>query len=200
MAKHLADESDLVLAAKSGSREAFAILTNQYYQNIYRLAFRITRNHEDAEDAIQESLLKAYCKLAQFHGRSRFYTWLARIAMNEALMLLRKKRSDKQVSFDDLVQVDGDFASREIEDWSEDPERSYAEVEMRRILDRALEGLGPRLCRTFLLRNVEDLTLKDTADVLGLSVSAAKSRLVRARARLKRRLGKTLLSGSASLN
>jgi RNA polymerase sigma-70 factor (ECF subfamily) len=200
MAKHLADESNLVLAAKSGSREAFAILTNQYYQNIYRLAFRITRNREDAEDAIQESLLKAYCKLGQFQGGSRFYTWLARIAMNEALMKLRKKRSDRQVSLDDLVQIDGDFAPREIEDWSEDPERSYAEVELRRILDRALEGLGPRLCRTFLLRNVEDLTLKDTADVLGLSVSAAKSRLVRARSRLKRRLGRTLLSGSASLN
>src|ERR1051326_6119092 len=99
MAKHLADESNLVLAAKSGSREAFAILTSQYYQNIYRLALRITRNREDAEDAIQESLLKAYCKLGQFQGSSRFYTWLARIAMNEALMRLRKKRSDRQVSY-----------------------------------------------------------------------------------------------------
>jgi RNA polymerase sigma-70 factor, ECF subfamily len=200
MAKHLTDESNLVLAAKSGNREAFAILTSQYYQNIYRLALRITRNREDAEDAIQESLLKAYCKLGQFQGSSRFYTWLARIAINEALMRLRRKRSDKQVSLDDLVQIDGDFAPREVEDWSEDPERSYAEIELRRILDGALEGLGPRLCRTFMLRNVEDLTLKDTADMLGLSVSAAKSRLVRARSRLKRRLGRTLLSGTASLN
>jgi RNA polymerase sigma-70 factor, ECF subfamily len=194
MATHLPNEANLVVAAKSGSGEAFAILINQYYRNIYRLTLRITGNHEDAEDALQETLLKAYRKLEQFQGSSRFYTWLVRIAMNEALMRLRKRRSDRQLSLDELVQLDGDSAPREIEDWSEDPERSYAESELRETLERALEALGPRLCTAFLLRNVEDLSLKDTARILGLSMSAAKSRLVRARSRLRRRLRRTLHS------
>jgi RNA polymerase sigma-70 factor, ECF subfamily len=192
MAIHLADEPKLVSAAKSGSAEAFSTLINQYQQNIYRLALRITGNREDAEDAMQDTLLKACCKLEQFRGTSRFYTWLVRIAMNEALMRLRKRRSARYVSLDELIQLDGDSVPREIEDWSADPERSYAGVELREIIDRALERLGPRLCAAFLLRNADDHSLKDTARILGLSVSAAKSRLVRARSRLRRRLRRTL--------
>jgi RNA polymerase sigma-70 factor, ECF subfamily len=192
MAMHLGDEPELVTAAKSGSDEAFSTLISQYHRNIYRLTLRITGNHEDAEDAMQEALLKAYCKLGQFHGTSRFYTWLVRIAMNESLMRLRKRRSNRQVSLDEVVHLDGDFVPREIEDWSEDPEKRYAQLELRQILDRALERLGPRLCTAFLLRNADDHSLKETARILGLSVSAAKSRLVRARSRLRRRLKNTL--------
>jgi RNA polymerase sigma-70 factor (ECF subfamily) len=198
MAMHLPDEPKLVTAAKLGSNEAFSILVNQYHHNIYHLALRITGNREDAEDAIQETLLKAYCKLDQFHGTSRFYTWLVRIAVNEALMRLRKRRSSRQVSLDELVHLDGDSVPREIEDWSEDPERYYAEAELRQILDRALQQLGPRLCAAFLLRNANDHSLKETAKMLGLSVSAAKSRLVRARSRLRRRLKRTLLTSADS--
>jgi RNA polymerase sigma-70 factor, ECF subfamily len=198
MATHLSDEPNLISAAKSGSNEAFSILISQYHNNIYHLALKITGNHEDAEDAIQESLLKAYCKLGQFQGSSRFYTWLARIAMNEALMRLRKRRSNRQVSLDDLVHLDGDSVPREIEDWSQDPEKYYAELELRQTLDKALQRLGPRLCTAFLLRNADDHSLKETARMLGLSVSAAKSRLVRARSRLRRRLKRTLLTSAGS--
>lgn len=189
MTTHLADELLLVDAAKMGDAEAFSILANQYYRSIYRLALRITGNHEDAEDTSQEALLKAYRNMKVFEGKSRFYTWLVRIVMNEALMKLRKRRSAKIVSLDEVLQLDADtVVFREIEDWKHDPEKQYAEVEFQERLALALDSLGPKLSSAFQLRNVEDLSVKETAETLGLSMSAVKSRLMRARCRLRRRL------------
>ncbi|MGH9433032.1 MAG: RNA polymerase sigma factor [Terriglobia bacterium] len=189
MTAHLANEPRLVDAAKMGDDEAFSILANQYYKNIYRLALRITGNHEDAEDTSQEALMKAYCNLRVFQGKSRFYTWLVRIVMNEALMKLRKRRSNRQVSLDEVVYLDADTTvPREIVDSQQDPEKRYAEVEFEETLAAALENLGPRLTAAFQLRNVEELSVKETADALGISMSAVKSRLLRARCRLRLRL------------
>jgi RNA polymerase sigma-70 factor, ECF subfamily len=188
MARHLADESRLVAAAKQGNEDAFRALVEQYYRNIYNLVRKIARNHEDTEDAVQWALFKAYSNLGQFHGNSRIYTWLVRIAVNEALMKLRKNRANKEVPLEELVQCDPGLLCPEADHWTENPERYYADIETHEIIRRALKGLSPGLYSAFLLRNVDDLSMRETAEALGLSVSAVKSRLVRARSRLRRRL------------
>jgi RNA polymerase sigma-70 factor, ECF subfamily len=193
MAVHLVDEPGLVLAAKSGDDEAFRILCNHYYPNIFRLVVRMTRNNEDAEDVLQEALLKAYRNLQQFRGNSQFYTWLVRITMNEALMKLRKKRYT-QVPLEEVVETENGAVRRELEDRSNDPERYYAEQELRETLARAFESLSPRLCAAFVLRNVEEMSMRETAAVLGLSAAAVKSRVVRARSRLRKRLRKMFVA------
>jgi RNA polymerase sigma-70 factor, ECF subfamily len=192
MAMHLANEPALLSAARHGNNEAFSVLVRQYHSNIYRLAFKITQNHEDAEDSLQEALLKAYCNLKSFQGGSRFYTWLVRITMNEALMKLRKRRSDRQLPLEDIVAPGAENpAPREIEDNHANPEMQYAEVELQEALSEALRSVSPRLSNAFVLRNLEDFSVKETAERLGLSVAAVKSRLVRARGRLRQRLRKT---------
>jgi RNA polymerase sigma-70 factor, ECF subfamily len=193
MAVHLVDEPGLVLAAKTGDDEAFRILCNHYYPNIFRLVVRMTRNNEDAEDVLQEALLKAYCNLQQFRGNSQFYTWLVRITMNEALMKLRKKRYT-QIPLEEVVETGRGAVRRELEDRSNDPERYYAEQELRETLAQAFESLSPRLCAAFVLRNVEEMSMRETAAVLGLSASAVKSRVVRARSRLRKRLRKIFVA------
>jgi RNA polymerase sigma-70 factor, ECF subfamily len=195
MAVHLVDEPGLVLAAKSGNDEAFRTLCNHYYPNIFRLVVRMIRNNEDAEDVLQEALLKAYCNLQQFRGNSQFYTWLVRITMNEALMKLRKKRYT-QVPLEEVVETEKGAVRRELEDRSNDPERYYAEQELRETLAQAFESLSPRLCAAFVLRNVEEMSMRETAAVLGLSAAAVKSRVVRARSRLRKRLRKTFVAQS----
>lgn len=192
MAMHLANEPALLSAARHGNAEAFSVLVRQYHNNIYRLAFKITQNHEDAEDSLQEALLKAYCNLNSFQGGSRFYTWLVRITMNEALMKLRKRRSDRQLSLDEVVAPGVENpAPHDFEDKRANPEAQYAEVELQEALSDALQSVSPRLSNAFVLRNVEDYSVSETAERLGLSVAAVKSRLVRARGRLRQRLRKT---------
>ncbi len=191
MAVHLANETALLAEARVGSADAFGTLVHQYYRNIYRLALKITGNREDAEDVLQDAVLKAYSNLGQFRGNSRFYTWLVRIAVNQGLMKLRKRRSDKQVSLGEVTEIDGEsLVPREIEDWENNPERRYAEIELQEILGKALDGLGPRLCTAFVLRNLDDFSAREMAEMLGLSVAAVKSRLRRARLKLRQRLGR----------
>jgi RNA polymerase sigma-70 factor (ECF subfamily) len=200
MAMHLANEPALLSAAQHGNNEAFSVLVRQYRNNIYRLAFKITQNHEDAEDSLQEALLKAYCNLDSFQGGSRFYTWLVRITMNEALMKLRKRRSSRQLPLEDVISPGVENpAPREFEDKHANPETQYAEVELHEALSDALRSVSPRLSNAFVLRNVEDFSVKETAERLGLSVAAVKSRLVRARARLRQRLRKTARGGGLEL-
>lgn len=191
MATHLSNERALVAAAQMGSHEAFAVLVNQYQQNIYRLALRITGNHEDAEDALQEALLKAYCNLKRFQGESLFYTWLVRITMNEALMKLRrsKRNGNRQLPIDEVLPLSNDSSPTSRAEPS-DPEKWYAQVELREMLCTALNGISGRLSDAFVLRNVADLSIRETAATLGLSVAGVKSRLLRARGRLRQRLRK----------
>jgi RNA polymerase sigma-70 factor (ECF subfamily) len=200
MAMHLANEPALLSAAQHGNNEAFSVLVRQYQNNIYRLAFKITQNHEDAEDSLQEALLKAYCNLNSFQADSRFYTWLVRITMNEALTKLRKRRSDRQLPLEDVVMPDVENpAPREFEDKRPSPETQYAEVELQQALSDALRSVSPRLSNAFVLRNVEGYSVSETAERLGLSVAAVKSRLVRVRGRLRQRLRKTAIGGGLEL-
>jgi RNA polymerase sigma-70 factor (ECF subfamily) len=188
MPTHLANETELVEAARGGDAEAFTTLVNQYDRNIYRLALNITGNPEDAEDVLQEAFLKAYANLSKFQGSSRFYTWLVRIAVNEALMKLRKRKSDKSVSLDEGIDTGEEVVVREIAVWDGDPEQQYSHEELRTILDEAVAGLRPAFRSVFVLRDIEELSTEETANILDLSVPAVKSRLLRARLQLREKL------------
>lgn len=180
----------LVEQAKGGDVKAFEKLVRQYDRQVFRIANHITQNREDAEDVVQDAFLKAYQKLDQFQGNSKFYTWLVRIAVNESLMRLRKRRTGKMVSIDEDVQTDEGSMPRDLADWSPDPESLYGQSEMGEILKKVIQGLPQGFRVVFVLRDVEGLSTEETAETLGLSVPAVKSRLLRARLQLRERLAK----------
>ncbi|MCC6861826.1 MAG: sigma-70 family RNA polymerase sigma factor [Bryobacterales bacterium] len=182
------DEAALVARAKAGDQAAFAELISRYERNILRLARNITRNQEDAEDVLQDAFLKAYEHLDQFQGNSKFYTWIVRIAVNESLMRLRKRKSDKTVSMDAPVETGEETVAREIAVWEENPEERYGREELRAILEKAVESLALPYRTVFALRDIEELSTEETAAALGLSVPAVKSRLLRARLQLRDKL------------
>ena len=182
------DESALVARAKSGDVEAFSDLVSHYERRVFRMAKQITQNDDDAEDVLQETFLKAYTHLDNFQGNSKFYTWLVRIAVNEALMKLRKRRSDKTVPLDEPIDTGEDEMVREIAVWDENPEDSYSREELAHILDEAIQSLKPAYRTVFLLRDIEEMSIEETAEVLNLSISAVKSRLLRARLQLREKL------------
>jgi RNA polymerase sigma-70 factor, ECF subfamily len=187
----VSDELALVQAAKAGDIGAFEQLVKRYDRNVFRIAQHITHNREDAEDVVQEAFLKAYSNLAQFQGQSKFYTWLVRIAVNEALMKLRRRRPERFVSLDEDVKTEDDSSlPREVADWSPNPEQMYKTAELREILSRTIQGLPPGFRTVFVLRDVEGLSTEETAEALELSVPAVKSRLLRARLQLRERLNK----------
>jgi len=155
-------------------------------QRAFRLAFRITRNQEDAEDAQQEALLKAHRNLDQFEGRARFTTWISRIAINEALMCLRKRRTVVHVPLEDALPEDDAIpANFELHSNIQDPETAYSQKELRNLLTQAIAGLRPLHREVFLLRAVECLSVVETAKALLVSVSTVKTRMRRARRELK---------------
>jgi RNA polymerase sigma-70 factor (ECF subfamily) len=182
------DESALVARAKSGDAQAFTELVNQYERKIYRLAKHITNNDEDAEDVLQESFLKAYEHLDNFQGNSKFYTWIVRIAVNEALMKLRKRKGDRTVPLDEPVDTGEEMVQREIAVWEDNPEQRYSRDEMQEILDQAIQSLKPDFRTVFMLRDIEELSTEETAETLGISIPAVKSRLLRARLALREKL------------
>lgn len=180
----------LVRAAKAGDMGAFEQLVKMYDRNIFRIAQHITQNREDAEDVVQDAFLKAYENLGKFQEQSKFYTWLVRIAVNEALMRLRRRRPERMVSLDEEVKTEEDSMPREVADWSPNPEQLYSQSELRDILSRTVQGLPPSFRTVFVLRDVENLSTEETAEALDLSVPAVKSRLLRARLQLRERLNK----------
>jgi RNA polymerase sigma-70 factor, ECF subfamily len=184
------DEMALVRAAKQGDVGAFEELVRRYDRNVFRIANHITHNAEDAEDVVQDAFLKAYQNLKNFQEQSKFYTWLVRIAVNEALMKLRRRRSDKTVSIDQDIETEEDTIPREIADWSPNPEQQYKQEELKEILSKTIQGLPPSFRTVFVLRDVEGLSTEETAEALDLSVPAVKSRLLRARLQLRERLNK----------
>jgi RNA polymerase sigma-70 factor (ECF subfamily) len=186
----VSDELQLVRAAKGGDVSAFEQLVKRYDRNVFRIANHITHSREDAEDVVQEAFLKAYSNLEKFQEQSKFYTWLVRIAVNEALMKLRKRRPERFVSLDEDVKTEDDSLPREVADWSPNPEQLYNQEELRDILSRTIQGLPPTFRTVFVLRDVEGLSTEETAEALDLSVPAVKSRLLRARLQLRERLNR----------
>lgn len=188
------DEAVFVRAAKRGDVNAFETLVNRYENKIFRLALNITQNREDAEDVMQEAFLKSFEHLDEFQGNSRFYTWLVRIAVNQALMKLRKRKPN-QISLDEPVESDDDLMPREVEDWGPSPEERFAQTELNGILSSVIAELDPSFRIVFQLRDIEDLSTEETAEILGLSAPAVKSRLLRARLKLRQRLDRYFRKG-----
>jgi RNA polymerase sigma-70 factor (ECF subfamily) len=188
------DEAALVANAKAGDISAFETLVGRYERKIFRLTQNITQNREDAEDAMQEAFLKAYEHLQAFEGNSRFYTWLVRIAVNQALMKLRKRRPNV-VSLDEDVDTGEDMVPREVEDWGPSPADRYAQTELSDILTKVIGELDQPFRIVFQLRDIEELSTEETAEALGLSVPAVKSRLLRARLKLRQTLNQYFRRG-----
>jgi len=184
------EELALVQAAQAGDVAAFEKLLKKYDRNVFRIALHITQNREDAEDVVQDAFLKAYQKLDQFQGNSKFYTWVVRIAVNEALMKLRKRKGDKTVSMDQEVETEEGAMPRDFADWTPNPEQQYRQSELNEILTKTIQGLPASFRTVFVLRDVEGMSTEETAEMLGLSVPAVKSRLLRARLQLRERLTK----------
>jgi RNA polymerase sigma-70 factor (ECF subfamily) len=182
------DEATLVAQSRTGDTGAFGELVRRYEGKIFRLAQHVTQNREDAEDVLQETFMKAYEHLDQFKGDSKFYTWIVRIAVNQALMKLRRRKTDKSVSLDETIDTGEDTVTREIAAWDENPEQQFSREELGGILDTAIQSLEPPYRSVFVLRDIEELSTEETADALGLSVPAVKSRLLRARLQLREKL------------
>jgi RNA polymerase sigma-70 factor, ECF subfamily len=189
----------LVEAARHGDQAAFEKLVRQYDRQIFRVAQHITQNREDAEDITQDVFMKAYGKLDQFQGNSKFSTWLTRIAVNESLMRLRKRKTSRTVSMDQEVQTEEGSIPRDFADWTPDPEQQYGSSELGEILQRTIAGLSPGFRTVFTLRDIENLSTEETAEALGLSVPAVKSRLLRARLQLRERLSRYLKRKDGSI-
>ncbi len=177
--------ADSLNALREGDRAEFARLVEQYSPMIYRLGLKMLNNPQDAEDILQETFIKAYKHINKFDGRSSVSTWLYRIATNEALMSLRKKRPDT-VSFDvPSIYESEPQEPLQIIDWCCMPEEEYLTAESRLRLDQAAERLPESLRIVFVLRDIEGLSTRETAEVLNISETAVKTRLSRARLRLR---------------
>jgi RNA polymerase sigma-70 factor (ECF subfamily) len=180
-----ADDGILVASAKQGNTEAFAILVERHQQRIFACAMRITRNQQDAEDAVQHSLHKAFTHLPRFEGRSAFSTWLTRIVINEALMFRRKNRTLREISIDEFQGSEEAARVPEIPDSSPGPESSYFQREQQELLSAAMKELRPNMRQAIELRDLRELSVDETALITGLSIAAVKGRLFHARKKLR---------------
>jgi RNA polymerase sigma-70 factor (ECF subfamily) len=178
------DEMRLVTAAQCGNRDAFGELIARHMKEMLNVARRITRNREDAEDAVQESFTNALVHVGSFDGRSRFSTWLTRIAINAALMKLRKNRGLREVPIEGPPVLGEAPPRHETEDAAPNPEESYANDERRRILREAIVELRPKL-RDTINHQLREKSLQETAEILGISTPAVKARLFHAKTALR---------------
>jgi RNA polymerase sigma factor (sigma-70 family) len=179
-------EKGLVEAAQGGQSAAFASLCERHAQQLLRAAYRITRSREDAEDAVQDAFIRAFVHLGEFDGRSSFATWLTRIAINSALMILRKKRSALDIATMRTDNPGADGRGYEIADRAPNPERRYAQRQEGRILRKAIQRLRPTLREVVEIHQLQERSMRETAEAMGISVAAAKGRLFHARAALRK--------------
>jgi RNA polymerase sigma-70 factor, ECF subfamily len=184
------DDPDLPLieACANGDVAAFDELVRRYDCKLLRIARQVTNNLEDAEEAVQEAFLKVHQKLHQFQRNSKFSTWLIRITLNESFMKLRRRRfSEVPLDYED---PNGEVVPKDLTDWSPNPEQMCSRTELQGILRSALEALPPALRVVFVLRDIEEISIKETAAILDLNPAAVKARLYRARLRLREKLSK----------
>jgi RNA polymerase sigma-70 factor (ECF subfamily) len=184
----LRDESAFLVAAKSGDSAAFELLCKQSANIVFRVVRRMMRNNEDAEDVLQEAYKQAFIHLKSFNGNSRFSTWLSRIAINAALMKLRKKQRLWDVSLDDLVEDEQSSHRLDVEDQGLNPEQLYAQTERQRILSEAMNALTPGTRKAIELREIDERSGEETARMMGISVGAVKARVFHGRRKLRERL------------
>jgi RNA polymerase sigma-70 factor (ECF subfamily) len=181
------NEYAFLVAAKSGDSAAFEFLCKQSANMIFRVARRMMRNNEDAEDVLQESFQQAFIHLKSFKGDSRFSTWLSRIAINAALMKLRKKQH-LDVSLDESAENEQSSPRLDVEDQGLNPEQLYAQMERQRILSEAINELTPGMRKAIELRELDERSGEETARIMGISVSAVKARVFHGRKKLRERL------------
>jgi RNA polymerase sigma-70 factor (ECF subfamily) len=186
VARHEDADAALVSGALGGDTGAFDDLVRRHECRVFRTAMAITGNEADAEDALQDTFLNAYTHLREFRRDSRFSTWLTRIAINAALHKVRRRR--EVVSLDEPDAESREFVPANLEDWRSDPERVYEAEEARRIVRQALEALPPPYRVVLALRDVAEMDTVETAEVLGLTIAAVKSRLLRARLMVREHL------------
>lgn len=191
-------ETKLVAAAKRGDQMAFRELVERHKKRVYLHAFGIMGNSEDAEDVRQLAFLKAFLHLPKFKGESSFSTWITRIAINEALMMRRRCRRGREVPIDDAIPAEETAPAAEIVDARPNPEHWYAQLEWREILNSALSAIRPALRLALLMYGIDELSTRQTAEMLGISVSAAKSRINRGRRALRDKIRRHLASAGAA--
>lgn len=179
-------EQELIASARSGKREAFGELCDRHANKIFRVTYRITRNREDAEDAVQDAFLSAFVHLKDFDERSKFATWLTRIAINAALGKLRKKRGMRELPMDEPGSADESRSHFEVPDTAPNPEESYHRNERKEIVIAALDGLRPRARKVVEFNQLQERSTNETAQILGISTAAVKARMFHARAALRR--------------
>jgi RNA polymerase sigma-70 factor (ECF subfamily) len=179
-------EERLIAAAKAGRRAPFGELCERHVKKVFRVVHRITRNREDAEDAAQECFLNAFVHLKDFDGRSQFATWLTRIAINAALMKLRKNRGAREVPMDEPNPSSEPVAQREFRYDAPDPEQSCSLHERKRIVKSAISGLRPRTRNVVELIHLQEHSIRETAQILGISTGAVKTRMFHAKIALHR--------------
>jgi RNA polymerase sigma-70 factor (ECF subfamily) len=182
---HTSDQLGLLAQARGGHSEAFDALCQPHKRRLLRNTYRITRNHEDAEDALQDSFLRAFLHISRFDGRSAFSTWLTRIAINSALMIIRKRRNGRVTD----MGIPGELGVEELEwdvtDHAANPEQSYAQREIENILASEIRALRPSIRTAIEMQQLQELSTRETAGRLGISVAAAKSRLFHGRVALR---------------
>src|SRR5580700_3504589 len=178
-------EHDLILRVQRGERELFYELVRPYERRVYAAALAILRNEQDAEDAAQEAMLKAFANIRQFRSEARFSTWLIQITVNEALMRRRRERTVQMEGIDDHRDEESEYAPREFADWREIPSEALERKEVRQRLAEALATLDRKYREVFVLRDVEHLNSQETAEALGITVASVKTRLLRARLMLR---------------
>jgi RNA polymerase sigma-70 factor (ECF subfamily) len=183
------EDTELVMAAKAGSAEAFETLQNRYRSRLYRRLLLITRNREDAEDALQETFLNTYIALRSFEGRSKFSSWITRIAINSALTILRKGRVRGDVAAAHELDSDQEPSCIDIADSGPNPEQSYDQRQRCLKIFSAIQSLDSKLGSVIQIRALQECSIDEVAQTLNVSASAAKTRLYRARQLLRRSLG-----------
>jgi RNA polymerase sigma-70 factor, ECF subfamily len=185
----IAADDELVRIAQGGENRAFDELVRRYQDKVYRLSYKILRHEDDAAEALQDAFLSAYRGLGKFKSESTFSTWLYRIATNASLMKYRKRR-DNHVSLDQSQSASEDAEPLQLADWTAQPPEELLTAETRQVMAEGVERLPEELRTVFVLRDIEELSNAEVAEILGLSVAAVKSRLHRGRIQLRERLNR----------
>jgi RNA polymerase sigma-70 factor (ECF subfamily) len=192
------NEGALIRRIRDGEHELFYELIQPYERRVYSTAFAIVRNPADAEDVAQEAMLKAFKHLKQFRAEARFSTWLVQITLNEARMRKRREHAEVMQPVTDHQDEDGNYTPRDFADWREIPSETLERSEIRQKLIEALASLGQKYREVFVLRDVQNLSIEETAKALGLSTASVKTRLLRARLMLRDLLTPGLNGGWSS--
>ena len=178
-------EQELISQVQRGHTELFYDLVRPYERRVYAAALAILRNESDAEDVVQEAMLKALANIRQFRAEARFSTWLIQITVNEALMRRRRERTRMTEAIEDNRDEEGEYTPRDFADWREIPSEALERKEVRQKLAEALASLDRKYREVFVLRDMEQLNIQETAEALGISVASVKTRLLRARLMLR---------------